>query len=152
MTGAICAMTMSTEFTTGVTSGPIAGTCAPTVVIFVRTFGTESTRKHAATAVTFARTVVICTRTGAIYVQIVVTFVTTAETSVGISKGKFRIGLGEEERRQPHLVPPFFVIAMEAQVQFGTASESSPTAAESPLPSYRSRLWSILSVYWMSSR
>ena len=96
MTGAICAMTTSTEFTTGVTSGPIAGTCAPTVVIFVKTFETEITRKHAATAVTFARAVVICTRTGAICVQIVATFATIVGTSVAISKDKFRIGLGEE--------------------------------------------------------
>jgi hypothetical protein len=58
---------------------------------------------------------VICTKAGVTCVRIVATFVTTVAMSVTTSKDKFRIGLGEEERRRPDLLPPFFVIAIEAK-------------------------------------
>jgi hypothetical protein len=81
-------MTTSTGLTTGVTSGPIAAMYARTAEIFAKTFAMEITKRHAASAVIFARTGVIYAKTGVTCVRTAATSVMTDATFVTISKDK----------------------------------------------------------------
>jgi hypothetical protein len=104
--GAICAKTILTGYTTGMTSGPIAATCALTVAVSARIFATEIIEKRAATVGTFAGTSVICTKTGATCARIVATSVTTAAMCVAISENKDWVGGGKTAAAT--FPPPFF--------------------------------------------
>jgi len=86
MTGAICARTELTGYMTGGTSEPIGEIYALTVAMFAGTFETETTKRHAVTAVTFARTGAICIETVATCVRIDTTSATTAAMCVMISE------------------------------------------------------------------
>lgn len=103
MTGEICAMTISTEFTTGVTLEPIGETCALTGAMFAGIFEKGITGPHAATAVTFAKTSVTCTKTAATCGRI-------AATSAAISRDKPESAWGRKTAAA-NLLPPFLIIA-----------------------------------------
>jgi hypothetical protein len=120
MTGVICATTELTVYTTGVTSDPIVGTYALTAAMFAGTFETETTERHAVTAVTFAGTSAIYIETVATCVRIDATSATTAAMCVMISENN-RIDLGEERRRWRSLLPLFF-IALNSRPAIGRSS------------------------------
>jgi hypothetical protein len=108
MTGVICATTELTVCTTGVISDPIGVTCALTAAMFAGTFETDTTERHAVTAVTFGGTSAIYIETVATCAPIDATSATTAAMCVTISENN-RIDLGEERRRWRTLLPLFFI-------------------------------------------